>query len=156
VNCSDDDRRFILEDAVPDQPSVPVSPVVRTEVIVGWRVWKVSDQGLLRSVFMSNVWPAGEPLRACCAGTPRLQHGIHAFAHRFAAEKYLGDETRSYCPMSTSKFVFGEVSLWGTVVVHGAGYRSAYAYPRRIFAPMDIASVANGLRRTYGVEVETW
>jgi hypothetical protein len=151
VSCADDDRRFILEDAVPDQPGVPVSPIVHTEVIVGWRVWRISDQGLLSSVFMSNVWPAGEPLKACCAGTPRLQHGIHAFAERYAAEEYLRIDTRGY----QSKRVVGEVALWGNVVVHEAGYRASYAYPRRIIVPRD-ASAANGLRRAYGVEVESW
>jgi hypothetical protein len=132
-----------------------MSPIVQTEVIIGWRVWKVSEQGFLRSVFMSNMWPAGQPMKACCAGT-RLQHGIHAFSERYAAEEYLGDEIQTGIDMHQSRCVFGRVSLWGNVIVHEAGYRAAYAYPRSIFVPMDIASVATGLRRLYGVDVEVW
>jgi hypothetical protein len=156
MSCADDDRMFIMEDAVPDPPSVPVSPLVQTEAIVGWRVWKVTSDGSLRSVFMSNVWPDGKAMKACCAGSTRLQHGIHAFSERFAAEEYYGDEMRTTDIRGAAKCVIGQVSLWGNVVVHESGYRAAFAYPRMILVPLGIASVANGLRRLYGVEVGVW
>jgi hypothetical protein len=153
--CDDDNRPFIIEDAVPDAPMLPVSSrLPRDEVIVAWRVWKVTQgpAGILQSVFMTNLWPGGIPMKACCA-EGGLRHGIHAFTTTKLAEAYLNDQARG---PTYVRLVIGEVSLWGRVVIHKSGYRAAYAYPRRILVPHgnDAADAAMNIRRRYGIETE--
>jgi hypothetical protein len=154
-DCDGDNRPFILEDAVPDAPALPTSSrLPRDEVIVAWRVWRVSDgpAGILRSVFMSSFWPGGIPMKACCADGS-LRHGIHAFTTTKLAESYLNDQARG---TTYVRLVMGEVSLWGRVIIHKAGYRAAYAYPRRIMVPPgnDAADAAANIRRRYGIETQ--
>jgi hypothetical protein len=132
-----------------------------TEVVVGWRAWGVasqipsylrsetSDPLVLTSTFMVNVWPPGRAMTACC-GTKFLRHGIHAFGRREHAEAYVGTGRQAW-------YVYGEVSLWGRVVIHEHGYRAEFAYPKRIFVPQRYQGgrdLVNELRRSYGVEVE--
>jgi hypothetical protein len=111
-----------------------------SEVIVGWRVWGISTLDptsarpaaaktlILVSTFMDSVWHPGSVMTACC-GANTLRHGIHAFATSAEAMKYMAQGRK---PM---RQVFGEVSLWGRVVIHENGYRAQCAYPRRLFVP---------------------
>ena len=134
--------------------SLPIS--TQYDAIVAWRVWRISAENLLQSVFMADIWPAGQAIKACCADS-ELRHGIHAFAAteqceaRALAAAYMTEQSRG--PKYVA-FVLGEVSLWGRVVVHQAGYRAAYAYPRSLLVPSNAYDLASSLRRAYGVEVE--
>jgi hypothetical protein len=131
------------------------------EIIVGWRVWSLSSISsfhllhdkagplVLSSTFMISKWPPGQAMAACC-GTNVLRHGVHAFLTR--------EQTLEYTSaLKPGRYVFGEVSLWGRVIIHEHGYRAAYAYPKRIFVPEKFQGgrdLVNELRRSYGVEVE--
>jgi hypothetical protein len=159
-SCLEDTWPVILEDAPPDPLPFPVlNSRPQDEVIVAWRVWKVAaDFGVgsvsLQSVFLTNVWPAGAPMKACCAELPAgLRHGVNAFSDKSRAEAYFKDQQRCGNP---PRVVFGEVSLWGRVIVHESGYRAQFAYPRRILVPFidRDRDIVNGLRRAYGIDVE--
>ncbi len=106
---------------------------------------------------MIDTWRPGQALAACC-GTNVLRHGVHAFLTREQTQDYLRERqefTRER--LKPGRYVFGEVSLWGRVVIHEHGYRAAYAYPKRIFVPKRYQGgrdFVNDLRRSYGVEVE--
>jgi hypothetical protein len=107
------------------------------------------------STFMTSIWPAGVPMKACCgSGAGVLRHGIHAFASRGQAEEYFAEQSRG----KTTPHVFGKVALWGRVVVHERGYRAQFAYPRTLLVPRRYANprsdIVNELRRAYGVEVD--
>jgi hypothetical protein len=105
---------------------------------------------VLTSTFMIDVWPPGEIMAACC-GTHFLRHGLHAFLTRSQAQTYVGERRKP------QRYVLGEVSLWGRVIVHEHGYRAAFAYPKRLFVPMHYQGgrdIVNELRRSYGVEAE--
>jgi hypothetical protein len=107
------------------------------------------------STFMTSIWPAGVPMKACCgSGTGDLRHGIHAFASRGQAEEYFAEQSRG----KTAPHVFGKVALWGRVVVHERGYRAQFAYPRTLLVPRRYVNprsdIVNELRRAYGVEVD--
>jgi hypothetical protein len=131
-----------------------------TAVIVGWRVWGLStlepsgtrSSGsaplVLTSTFMNSVWQAGKVMTACC-GANILRHGIHAFTTEAEAVAYMAQGRKPI------RHVFGEVSLWGRVVIHERGYRAEYAYPRRILVPKTYRGsrdITSELRRSYGVE----
>ena len=107
------------------------------------------------STFMTSVWPAGAAMKACCGSdTTGLRHGIHAFVSRELAEEYFDAQSRG----RTTPHVYGEVSLWGRVIVHEHGYRAQFAYPRNLLVPRRYAGhrwdIVKDLRRAYGVEVD--
>lgn len=120
---------------------------------VGWKVWRVDEDGRLRSVLYGDLWPHDEPVEAVCK---RLDHeapyqgcecGIHAGRDVGAWEHYLNidPETR----------VFGRVLLWGSTLEGAHGWRAAQARPVEIFVPSAVAGrpeIAPGLR-AYGVPV---
>jgi hypothetical protein len=133
-----------------------------TEVVVGWRVWGLctSDAAHVRaaasaplilvSTFMNSVWYPGKVMKACC-GANILRHGIHAFTTPAEAIAYMSEGRKPI------RHVFGEVSLWGRVVIHERGYRAECAYPRHIFVPKAYRGsrdLVNELRRSYGVETD--
>jgi hypothetical protein len=153
--CLEDTRAFILSDAPPRSAAARQS----TETMVGWRVWRVAETGAaggpLMSTFMTSVWPAGAAMKACCGSdTTGLRHGIHAFVNRALAEEYFHAQTRG----RTTPHVYGEVALWGRVIVHEHGYRAQFAYPRNVLVPRRYAGhhsdIVKDLRRAYGVEVD--
>jgi hypothetical protein len=141
--------------------------------ITGWRLWRISErrrQSRLRSLFLDDVWPWLEPLEARCA-IPRLAWrrlraphpapdgdcdcGIYATLWSTVASQ-LGRSKWGRRP----DFVVGEVALWGTVVEAELGWRSAYAYPQRMFVLVprradvfETVRVTTDLER-YGVPVE--
>jgi len=145
-----------LSDAPPKSAAVRQS----TETMVGWRVWRLTEAsgaaGSLMSTFMTSVWPAGAAMKACCGSdTTGLRHGIHAFVSRELAEEYFDAQSRG----RTTPHVYGEVSLWGRVIVHEHGYRAQFAYPRNLLVPRCYAAghrsgIVKDLRRAYGVEVD--
>jgi hypothetical protein len=132
------------------------------EIIVGWRVWSLafatasypsnntSAPVVLSSTFMVDQWQPGKIMAACC-GTHFLRHGVHAFTTREQTVAYMREG------LKPARYVFGEVSLWGRVVIHEDGYRAAYAYPKHIFVPSQYQGgrdLVNELRRAYGIEAE--
>ena len=152
--CLSDDRDFIEADT-PPQRSEPIRNL--TEVIIGWRAWLVSPQGTLQSTFMHSIWELGVPMRSCCSGVPGLlRHGIHAFKYRRQAEQYARMQTQylGYPYSHEVAVLVGEVSLWGSVVIHEHGYRAQFAYPLSIgvLKPSTCDEVAQQrIRRDYGI-----
>jgi hypothetical protein len=133
-----------------------------TDVVIGWRVWGLSTREpahsragtaqplILVSTFMNSVWQPGKVMTACC-GANILRHGIHAFTTSADAIAYMGEGRKPI------RHVFGEVSLWGRIVIHERGYRAERAYPRRILVPSvyrGSRDIVNELRRSYGVETD--
>jgi hypothetical protein len=152
--CLNDERAFIAADAPPPNPE-PIRNL--PEVIVGWRAWLVSAQGTLQSTFMHSIWEPGVPMRSCCSGVPGLlRHGIHAFKERSQAEQYARIQTQymGYPYSREVAVLVGEVSLWGTVILHEHGYRAQFAYPRSIgvLTPSSCDELTQKrIRRDYGI-----
>ena len=158
----DPDSEPASADAGPESGAAGSRLKRSTEIIVGWRVWGLSTPAsanpradasqpcILASTFMIDVWPPGKAMTACC-GANMLRHGIHAFATPAQALAYMGE-----CRKPT-RHVFGEVSLWGRVVIHERGFRAQWAYPKRILVPKQYRGgrdIVNELRRSYGVETD--
>lgn len=102
----------------------PLGPIedagIRAGEIVGFRCWRLDNDGLLHSMYKSAVaWKPDEPME----GSPDVEtsEGIHAFKDRLAVGAY------GYEPLNQSCIVSGTVELWGTVIEHEHGYRAQYA-----------------------------
>jgi hypothetical protein len=131
----------------------------RTEAVdagiaVGWRVWRVGPDGLLRSVVYDELWPAGRPVHAECrklagghaAPDPRCECGLYAAKNLADWVHYLGRPDR----------IFGRVLLAGALVEAARGFRASAAYPLELVVPALVENpdaVADALA-VYGVPVE--
>jgi hypothetical protein len=109
--------------------------MIRTEPIRAWRVWRLRGSGpfdaepVLESCIYGDVWPARQAFSAACFDHPLPARdcgcGIYAVTTRPAALA-LALWARSALP---NPIVYGQVHLWGRVLVHSAGYRAERAYP---------------------------
>jgi hypothetical protein len=129
----------------------------RSEVVLGYRVWRVSSIDVepapvprLVSLHLDRLWVPGEPMR----GKIDLDHparmlGVHAYAE--SGEEILGElrMMRHGCTL-----VVGTVSLWGRVIILQKGYRAEMAYPRDLcWTNSDDPGLLQELARTYGCGV---
>jgi hypothetical protein len=127
---------------------------VEVGIAVGWRVWRLGADGLLRSVVYDEVWPARTPAYAECrklgaahaAPDRHCECGLHAAKNLLDWAHYLGRPDR----------VFGRVVLAGAIVEGTRGFRASAAYPLELVVPALVQNpdeVAEALA-AYGVPVE--
>lgn len=127
-------------------PDLPL--VFRTDPIIGWRVWRLREQGVshntrtdsgdyrrewrLTSLYATQVWFPFERHRAICrppcgvglahdSPWPGCLCGIWALKD--------DPERTMTIPLSDWPLVAGRVALWGRVVEHEKGWRGEFAYP---------------------------
>lgn len=135
--------------------------------LIGWRVWRITSLGYLRSLTADAIWLPGVPMEATGvsdSNAPILKAsdlGIHVFAERNGAVL----EVEQYVRMEGSNnhsYAIGSVLLWGEVVEHERGYRAERAKIKSIDdvtwrgkPPWDkeTAEVLGFLRARYGVQV---
>jgi hypothetical protein len=128
------------------------------EPLEGWRAWRVGgEDGDLRlfSVIQETVWPLREELVAACLKRRMLARlrrgrGHDAPAEACACGIYATSLERlgSYLPDrddGRTRYVFGRVRLWGTVIECEQGWRGSCAYPSEILVPMP-ARAARAVR----------
>ena len=106
------------------------------EPLLGWRAWRLVRRGgrlRLGSLARPDTWSAQLAERAVCAA---YRPGGHtAPQENCSCGYYATDSWGSLCAahvFSDGVGVIGAVGQWGTVVEHGAGARSEYAYPVRL------------------------
>jgi hypothetical protein len=108
--------------------------------ILGWRVWRVSEQASgdirLRSVLYDEIWEPRRELVAACehghtAPDDGCSCGIHAARDPATVGRYLVGRND---PSDVHR-VIGQVALWGWVCEGDAGWRASRAYPARIRVP---------------------
>lgn len=127
--------------------------------VVGWRTWLVVQENgalRLRSVAFKTVWQPCRELTARCeqgrrfrwrlrrkaphdAPSASCQCGIYAVPDVVQLSSYLTLYDDPFCSSVVHR-VFGQVSLWGSVVEAESGWRASHAYPARIFVPAHAAS----------------
>jgi hypothetical protein len=122
--------------------------------ILGWRLWRTTQDGTLMSLYNDVVWPTGTPLRA---NPKNPGEGVYALKDRTRLDG------RGYTlTADQSGMVVGQVALWGTVIEHERGYRAQYAYPALIDLapsmpgfprPASLRRLAEAIRDRYGCEV---
>lgn len=128
--------------------------------LIGWRVWRITGTGYLRSLTAEAIWLPGETMVAHTeiGDAVASASGVHIFDSRAAAmreiERYLDHVGLS------NGYALGTVQLWGDVVEHERGYRAERAVIRSIDevvlankAPWDSEPVKAlaFLRARYGV-----
>ena len=131
-----------------DQLEKPKPPLKREGIIageiVGYRCWRVKN-GLLKSVYQSDVWKPGDVLEGRELGDWN-QRGIHAWKDN--GSKQYHDYIRGYLNLDPIFYLWwfgnneksdprpamvtGTVFLWGDVVEHERGWRAEYARVRSL------------------------
>ena len=121
----------------------------RAGEVIGWRGWRVrKDNGLVRLLSFAQFaeWPAREVFEATC-GKSHEPPGARCSCGIYAARTL--DHLREMGYVSGA--VFGQVSLWGTIVEGEQGWRAQYAYPRQLFLPHYDWRLVRPLRELYGI-----
>jgi hypothetical protein len=134
--------------------------VEESQPIIGWRWWYVYGEGILASVVFYAEWR--RPLMVAdhrdCVGhleedAPALHHecGIHAFLDKEKAKKQRP-------PMIVDVIAFGQVKIFGDVVLHKFGVRGQYAIPldcwllAKASVPLDTRySIKESIEQRYGI-----
>ena len=128
------------------------------EPFIGYRDFDVlaKDDIYEPSLISRNglLWNSYEPMIATCNGNIFASHdapdeecqcGIYAF------------DSPSHHDLKPGANIWGEVYLWGEVLVCESGYRAQYAYPKTIFVrdvgTQLIRKFAQNLEKEYGVPV---
>jgi hypothetical protein len=157
--------------ATPD-PSRPDWQLAVGPPLLGWRAWRVSEDGedvVLRSMFKyETVWPGRAPLVGKCLCQPHPSPheapgigagepcGIYAVKDRETTRAWQSYVSSS--PREARHFgvVIGRVQLWGRIVRHEHGYRAQFAYPGDLVVVelepgVDGERVGETLRERYAV-----
>ncbi len=105
------------------------------EPVIGWRVWRlVRRQGVLTltAITAQEPWPPKEVVHATCrrltthpAPVPNCSCGLYAASSP-------NDLAHAGVYGYADVCVVGAIAMWGTVVEHARGARSAKAYPARL------------------------
>jgi hypothetical protein len=110
------------------EPSVKplLERVVTAGEQIGWRIWEVRSDGLLKSYARDNVWQPGVPMQ----GMPQDDGsaGVWAFKDKAQALRKVADNR--YISRFTNKvagYAWGAVLLWGEGIEHQIGWRAEYA-----------------------------
>ena len=135
------------------------------EPVVGWRIWRVGEDGLLRAVAWGVQWQPQARFDAVCEDTPSpfwhhgvahaphpapergCECGVYAFKERADAELLAREK------VDREPLVLGRASLWGRVIETERGYRAQYAYPYDLELLGGSAALAHELRARYAVDV---
>lgn len=146
--------------------SLPSAPVVASNVIldkglsiepiVGLRSFHLNVHEMQIVSYNETVWPHREPLHAYCSSDVFADHdapgidchcGIYAWA-----------DTEDIKKGGVLGSLWGEVYLWGDVLICPRGYRAESAYPKSLTLRARkmtrvITRVRDGLEEAYGVPV---
>lgn len=127
-----------------------------TTPIVGYRDFIIG--GDIDPVLVSrnlHVWPEYQEMRARCTRNRNTTHpapeegctcGIYAY------------DKPDHWDLGRRPQLYGEVFMWGRVLICKTGYRAEYAYPKQLFMPMSATphhdqNVAAALSDKYGIPV---
>lgn len=123
------------------------------EPITGYRAWSVHHNGLLIGQSHAEPWPPYTPFVARCGHAVSPHHiregqwieaplischcGIYAFNNTVMLEERIQADKNSWISgihtIGEEAMVWGEVKLWGRVIVHQSGYRAEFAYPGELW-----------------------
>ena len=123
------------------------------EPITGYRAWNVHHNGLLIGQNHAEPWPPYTPFVARCGQAISPLHikdgqwvsppvwscrcGVHAFNNPMDVDRRVryGRDlwTTGIQDIGEEAMVWGEVKLWGRVIVHESGYRAEFGYPGELW-----------------------
>lgn len=111
----------------------PAEPELSLEPVMGWRVWRLvfsNGRYRLRSLNREMLWEPGEVFRATCARQqhPAPEEGCRCGVYGVSSLRRLARSGVLYPGVN----VVGVIAMWGRVIEHQHGARSALAYPARL------------------------
>lgn len=118
--------------------------------IIGYRVWQWDAAGL-RSL-NGESWRPGKLLEARCKV---CEFAWWRSGHKAEHSSHTAPDLECTCGIYASKalerlhrrprferfLIYGQVSLWGTLVEHEHGWRAQFAYPKSFFLPPAVLPV---------------
>lgn len=134
------------------------------EPIVGYRDWDMGFSAYDAHAWLESRngsrWPGYEPLAMECKSISSKNRWVgHENPHPECSCGIYATTDHKHPDLDRSD-VWGEVYLWGEVLVCETGYRAEFAYPKRLFVPSLESRLArkmgDALRAEYGVPVEVW
>lgn len=137
-------------------PALRVDPDVKTEVVYGYRSFRLdaSRNLSLYAVSKEIQWPRFMRFTAACNRVYRKRKneahaapeadctcGIYAVRDAKQARK-------------TGGSIFAKVALWGRIIVCSGGYRAQYAYPQTLYLTGTNDEVVRAIAPLYGCSME--
>lgn len=122
------------------------------EPIIGWREFQILVGGIDTLLsFNGTAWPHMEPLHAVCGHDPLSEHEVPS--EHCACGIYAWNA----CEGVISGKIFGEVYLWGDVLICPMGYRAESAYPKSLILrspeTRPALRIRDALREAYQIPV---
>lgn len=121
------------------------------EPIVGLRGYRIDPETMTLVSFNGVGWPQREPLYALCGDNPFADHDVPNEDCQCGVYAWNVDMKNNVTGL------FGEVYLWGDVLVCPSGYRAEIAYPKNLTIQARKTRAAlrirDGLEEAYGVPV---
>ena len=132
-----------------------------TEPIVGYRDFSLIQgaYGLHLKSRNNAIWPPRKKMYALCGGNPFVDHDVPGLD--CACGIYAYDSPDNPSLKTDSSSLWGEVLMWGDVLVCDSGYRAQYAYPSYLYlrtgandrVTTTLELVRDELEDTYGIPV---
>lgn len=133
------------------------------EPIVGYRDFKMI-QGLYGLALQSRngaIWPPRKKMMAMCNGDPFASHDVPDPSCQCGIYAYAKPDASALQHDNSS--LWGEIAMWGEVLVCETGYRAEFAYPTALFMRKPampgnrttrvLEAIRKELEDTYGVPV---
>jgi hypothetical protein len=119
--------------SLPGATSYGLKSSKSVEPIVGYRDFKLVQGQLGYSLQSRNgaVWPHRRKMQGLCGGNPFASHDVPEPS--CACGIYAYDDPGNTSLTRDNSFLWGEIAMWGEVLVCDTGYRAEFAYPTALF-----------------------
>lgn len=103
------------------------------EPVVGYRDFKLVQGQFGYSLQSRNgaIWPHRKKMRGLCNGNPFVNHNVPEPTCMCGIYAY--DRPDNPSMQGSSATIWGEIAMWGEVLVCDTGYRAEFAYPTALF-----------------------
>lgn len=129
-----------------------------TEPVTGFRDFNLQDtiHGLLLRSRNGAFWPARERFRALCQKEMMADHDVPSLDCECGVYAY---DTADHPSLKKDQsLVWGEIAMWGDVLLCDSGFRAEFAYPTALFIrdtsrSKTVLKIQDELAENYGVPV---
>jgi hypothetical protein len=143
----------------PKKPKkITIVKKIQTKVEIGYRDFVYLKKGnQSRPILLSRngvPWPKYEALVASCNGDPFVVHDAPSVGCQCGIYAYNKPDNPQ---LKADAAIWGEIALWGKVLICPDGFRAEYAYPQNIFmkdvGTKTVRAFAAQIEKEYGVPV---
>ena len=132
--------------ALPGAKSYGLKQSKSEEPIVGYRDFKLTQGGMGYFLQSRNgaVWPHRKKMTALCGGNPFASHEVPEPSCACGIYAYAKPDDSAL--QRDNSFLWGEIAMWGEVLVCESGYRAEFAYPTALFMRKPLHTPGNERR----------